>query len=523
MNHLKSRYHSGLRRLTFRSAPALLLALLAVMLLQIPGFSTIRSEVQAAAPAETPSPYVPQVKEAQVPPPLELPAPLQALPDVPNRPLAANEAVTIALVHQPQIKISVANVEFSKGFLRQESAALLPTVNSVINYTGSTPFSGSGTSGGSTGATTTSSSALSGVQVGQTGGVSPFSGYQMNVIVSQLVFDFNHTRDLVRQARAQYQSAAIDYTRAQADLALQVKLAFYTYAQNARLVTVNEKNVSVQQQHLTMAKELFQAGTGLPSDVVRAQTAVSDAIFNLTQARANALNSRVNLANIMGIDPRIPINASDEAEPEIDIVPAEKLYDQALKDRPEIHKAESDVEASQYGLSAAGTSNAPILTSNSGWFGRDNQLPPGSSYFNTGLTLNINLYNGGETLGLIEQAQANKKKAVAQLDYVREVVISNVSSSYLNYVTAKQKMDASEAEMSNAQEALRLTEGRFKAGVGIFLEVLDAQSALLQAATNRVNARSALDQAKASLAHAIGLQNWSSGGKNPGADKTGNN
>ena len=51
---------------------------------------------------------------------------------------------------------------------------------------------------------------------------------------------------------------------------------------------------------------------------------------------------------------------------------------------------------------------------------------------------------------------------------------------------------------------MRLAQGRYAAGLGTFLDVLDAQAALITAETNRVNAESTVNQANAALAHAIG-------------------
>ena len=65
-------------------------------------------------------------------------------------------------------------------------------------------------------------------------------------------------------------------------------------------------------------------------------------------------------------------------------------------------------------------------------------------------------------------------------------------------------MLTSDAEVANALEALRLVEGRYKAGLGAFLDVLDAQTAFIKADSNRVNARTSVDQARAALSHAIG-------------------
>jgi outer membrane protein TolC len=79
-----------------------------------------------------------------------------------------------------------------------------------------------------------------------------------------------------------------------------------------------------------------------------------------------------------------------------------------------------------------------------------------------------------------------------------------VAQAYLNLQTARQRLTTAEAEVANAEEALRLIEGRYRAGVGLMVEVLDAQNSLLTARTNHVNARSALDQANAAMARAVG-------------------
>ena len=65
-------------------------------------------------------------------------------------------------------------------------------------------------------------------------------------------------------------------------------------------------------------------------------------------------------------------------------------------------------------------------------------------------------------------------------------------------------MVTADAGISNAEEALRLATGRYNSGLGTFLDVLDAQAALLTARTQRVNAEMAVAQARAALARAVG-------------------
>lgn len=65
------------------------------------------------------------------------------------------------------------------------------------------------------------------------------------------------------------------------------------------------------------------------------------------------------------------------------------------------------------------------------------------------------------------------------------------------------RVTAAEAQVTNAQEALRLVEGRYRAGIGVFLDVLDAQTDLDLANTNRVNAQPALTRFRRGYAAAF--------------------
>ncbi len=432
--------------------------------------------------AQQTPPVLPKITETPIPPAVELPAPSEAPDDVPNRPLTADEAVLIALRHQPSIRAAQSGVSGAQGRVQAAKSGLRPSVG--VNA-GHTSVDSNGVSGG-----------------GPSGSGS--DGYQLSASVRQLLFDFNHTRDLVRQASAQQRSATANLTRAQADVALQVKQAFYTYAQNTRLVEVNEANVRNRQGHLDLAQARLKAGVGLPSDVVRAETARADAIFALNLARANASVSRVTLAQLMGIDPRTPIQAADAEEPEIPADDVDALVAKALKQRPEVLQAESTREAAEYGLAAAKTGNSPSLGATSGWNQRGSSISMDNSSFSVGVAVTWSAFDSGLTAGRVKEAAANLESASAQAESVRLAVVSDVSRAYLSLKTAEQRVITADAEVANAEESVRLAEGRYRSGLGTFIEVLDAQTALVSANTNRVNAVSAVNQARTALAHSIG-------------------
>lgn len=430
--------------------------------------------------AQQTPPVMPKVVEAPLPPPVTLPAPANVPADVPNRPLTADEAARIALRHQPNVKVAQAGVTAAQGRHVQATAGLLPSLGATGSYTN-----------------------VALAPVGTIPGSATTSGFQVMANVRQLIFDFKHTRDLVRQSTALERSANANFTKVQSDTVLQVKQAFYAYAQAIRLVKVNEANVGNTQNHLALAQARLKAGLGLPADVVRAETSVADAIFNLNLARNAASIAGVGLALSMGIDPRTPIVPADADEAAIAADDPGALAVQAVKCRPEVLQSQASVKAAEFSVSAAKTVNSPALSANAGWLQRGSDFPPGNKTMTYGVAIVWTPFDAGVTAGRVEEAEANLTAAQAQLESARLSVTSDVAASYLNLMTAGQRVTTAEAQVANAEEALRLVEGRYKSGLGTFLDVLDAQTALTTASTNRVNAQSSVNQARAALAHAI--------------------
>ena len=448
-----------------------------------------------AAPLQQTPPIAPKIEETPLPPKVALPPPPTVPPDVPNRPLSADEAALIALHHQPTIIEAGAGISAAHGRTLQARSGLLPTVAVTAGY-----------SHVETLATETrgAPSGLGGGTVTTGGGGVTVAGYQAAGTLRQLLFDFNHTRDLVREEVALERVAAANLTRVESDLVLQVKQAFYTSVQDQALVTVNESNVRDQQAHLALAQARLKSGLGLPSDVVRAETVVADAILNLTVARNNASVAQVNLTLFLGIDPRTPIQTAAAGEPAISTNAVDALVRTALTRRPDIREFQENLRATEHAVSAAKTTNAPALTASISASTRGANFPPGNDFLTVSANIVWDPFDGGLTAGRVREARANRVSAQAQLTGTQLAVTSDVSQAYLNLRTAEQRVTTADAEIADAQESVRLAEGRYRAGVGTFIDVTDAQAALLTAQTNRVNAQSAVDQARAALAHAIG-------------------
>jgi len=430
--------------------------------------------------------------QTKAPPPNAKDVPVPARPTIPaggqdqsliTGTLTAQDAVRIAVAKQPTLESVRQAVVAAEGRTKQLRSRLLPQFGVGGTY---------------------NSSRFVGNEPDRLQLNVP-NGYGASAVVTQLVFDSNHSSDLVRQSNALKTVALQDLARAKADLALQALEGYYLVGEAHRLVAVNERNVANRESQLQLAKSRFNSGLGGADDVLTAQTARGDAVISLVQARTTEDSARVSLLQTLGLDPQTPVTVGAEGA---ETVPIEKFDDfvaKSIERRPEVLRAKASIDAARYGARAAKTTTAPTLSSNVSFSSSDPGFPGGGGGYGIGLILSIPIYDGNLTAGFVQQAEAVLKAAQSDLATAQLQVRADVSQAYLAVRSAEQQDEAAKINVENAKESLRIAEGRYKSGVGLFLDIINAQAALLTAETASETSQAEVYRQRAALQRAAGL------------------
>ncbi len=402
---------------------------------------------------------------------------------VANAPLTAVEAVRIALAHQPSVAISKASADALHGQTIQTQSLLNPTV--------------------AANATATHAQSLRNQTTGLQQGVG--SDMSTSLTLNQLIFDFNKTRDQVRQSQALERAGYRTYDQTLQDVALQAKQDFYAYVQAQQQSKVQEANVKSRQAQVDLTQAEVSAGTGEPTDLVSAKTLLAQGVLTWSQAQLAEQTARFKLATDLGIDPRTPLVIADSSETDVTLPPdLNSLVDQGLKHRPTVLSAIESLRAAGYGVSVARKTDVPSINFQAGVETEGPNNPFSNQTGFVSLTLDWTLLDGGLQLGKVKTAEAEKTSAAEMLRQASQTVISDVSNGVVSVQAARQQIPIANSEVADAQEGVRLAEGRYRAGVTTFQEIITAQAALVQAQTDQVNSIAALNNALATLDHAIG-------------------
>jgi len=395
------------------------------------------------------------------------------------------ECIDIALKNQPTIKAAQEAALAGQGRVTQAASPYLPQVNASTGYTESHAL------GGALGDSITKS-------------------YSTTLSLNQVLYDFGRTGNTLDAARLGARSSERDADRVVHETVLNVKQAYFALLASKKLMLASQKTVEQAESHLKQAEAFYRAGSKPRFDVTRSEVDVNTAKLGMIIAKNNVRLRTIGLYNAMGIDPGGDIEVEDILSQQITIPPMDLALTEAIKSRPEILKAEADIEAARARvrseesnylptLSASGSYNWAHGTSQMGTFTGDIK-----NSWSAGLLLSLPLFEGGLTRGKVGEARANQRGLEAQGRTFRQAVLIELNQAYADIESATARIEVMESSLKKARESLELARGRYEAGVGPSIEVTDAQVAATNAENDHVQALYDYQLAAARLFKAMG-------------------
>jgi TolC family type I secretion outer membrane protein len=411
--------------------------------------------------------------------------------------LTLRDCLDKALANQPAIRSARESVNAGQGRVTQARSPYLPQVQASTGYTESHSL------GGALGESSTKS-------------------YATTLSVNQVIYDFGKTGSNLDAARFGARSAETEVDRVVQEVVLNVKQAYYSLLQADKLLKVSQQTLVQTESHLRKAEAFFRAGSKPRFDVTRAEVDVNNARLGLINARNNVRLRTIALYNAMGTAPGGDIETEDTLSPPAAIPSLDEVQEEALRNRPELLKIETDIRTTEARVRSAQSGYLPTLSANGAYNWAhgtsETSFPPGvlgsgefSSHvgdsWNAGVMLSMPLFEGGMTSGRVAEARANRYALEAQRDTLKQSILIEVSQAHADLESAAARIAVMDSSLKSARESLELAVGRYQAGVGPSIEVTDATVAAAKAETDHIEALYDYQLAVARLAKAMGRVN----------------
>lgn len=315
---------------------------------------------------------------------------------------------------------------------------------------------------------------------------------------------------------------------------LRAKSIYFNLLRAQHQVQVAQAALQTAQRQLLDARNLNAGQVGQKIDVYRAATQVATQQQSVTAAQNNERIAEQNFNDLVGqpltvrtqvqdvpgasvgtaivdttavgTDTRLSFTPFTVPPAQLSSIDVDRSLQTALSLRPELLVDAVNIRVAQAGITLARVGLAPTLALNASgnYFPTTSFQTPRQRTAAVTATLNVPLYDGGATRDRVEEARLRVQNAQTQLSSDQSGIALDVRQSYLNLITAARQIDAANTALQQAIAARQLAQIRYEGQVGLYLEVTDAQAALVQAENSQVNAVYDYLVAQAQFQNAVG-------------------
>jgi outer membrane protein len=309
--------------------------------------------------------------------------------------------------------------------------------------------------------------------------------------VSQLIYDFGRTSNLVASANLAEKAQNQDEVATREQILLAVSQAFYEALQSQAVVTVAEQTVNERQTVANQINELFKNKLKSELDLSFANVNLAQAKLLLLDAQNSDDSARANLSMVMGFSSLQNYQLIEDKTPAVQ-PPAniDDLITTAFAMRPEILALQFESQSANKFRIA----ERDLLFPNIRALGVIGDAPFGNAavantwYGAVGANMEIPVFNGFLYTAREREARLRAEASDERLRDMRNQISRDVRTSWLNANAAYQKLDVTQQLLQQANLGLNLAKTRYQMGLSSIVELSQAQLQQTQAEISYVQA-----------------------------------
>ncbi|GEM_PF-317114 len=329
--------------------------------------------------------------------------------------------------------------------------------------------------------------------------------YGTSVKVTQPLFQGEAIPAAIRRSR--FFTALTDETIRETiqQLIADVASSYYDVLLAQHLLDTNLVAVESAREQLRVVTEKRRQETATDYDVLRAQVDVASYSADMLSQQNQIDTSRVALLKYMGVSQDSEITFSDSLE----FLPMRPVFERAVEIasglRPDLRQAELTARMNDEAVKIQRSAFFPAVGAmfQQGWSDSNEHTSFSRNRWSTGLTATWDL--GIDNVGNLEEAKANARKSRIDILNREEDMLREIRQQMNTLANAEEVVRALEVNRTASEEALRLVEIGYQAGVRTELDVQDARKARTDVLAQYYTALADHTKARLNLQLAMGV------------------
>jgi outer membrane protein TolC len=417
------------------------------------------------------------------------------------RDLTIEEAIRLGFENSKSLHSSEMKVQNAAGKADEVNASRLPSLKLAGNYTRLSPID-----------PFVITLPIPGVTP-NTFVLSPAipNNYTARATLTAPIFTGFKLENAVSAANYAVEASEADYRKDKSEIRYGVQAAYWTVYKAQEVLKVVDDNVAMMESHLKDARNMMEQGLLANNDVLKIQVQLSNTRLLQIDARNAVQLSMINLNSLIGLPLKTEVRIASEIRHEPRSFPQlSGMIDRAVEARPDMKAMDLRVKSGEAAVSSARGGWWPqiALVGNYTTARPNPRIVPSQDIFkdtwDVGVNISLDVWNWGLTAHQTAQAQAQLEQAKDAKGLMLDGVTLEVTQNYLALQQAKDKIAVAKETVEQAEENARITNDKFKEGLAVTTDVLDADASLIQAKTNYTQSLVDYELAQARLSKSIG-------------------
>lgn len=250
-------------------------------------------------------------------------------------------------------------------------------------------------------------------------------------------------------------------------------------------------------EQMKVNQKVFEKGEGTRTDLLESTASFSLAEAKVIEAQDNLENAKRKLEAMMGE----PIKSVAEVKKLANNFKIQPIFPKTFEDwkeialgsNPELTAMSHQIEISRQTYMQSKAAHYPTVSGFVSWNQQKSYtvvtVSQESLQSMVGLSVNVPIFSGGETVGKTSQARAGYEKTQADYDATRDRIITELKKQYDSVNSSLQRVEALMRAVSSSSELTRAMRKSIQGGVRINLDALLADKAYATAQRDLAQAK----------------------------------
>jgi len=339
-----------------------------------------------------------------------------------------------------------------------------------------------------------------------------FSG---DLVLSMPLFTGGSIISRIKAAELLALASEHQLARTREELVYNVSSVFFNILAQGHVIDSLAFSVETLERHAQRIRNLIAEAKAARVDLMRTEVRLAELRQQwLKEKGVLDIQYRV-LANLMGVDnqeEKLQLEGRLSADREAEIADIETLLARAWGNRDDYLAARAALESQARNVDAARGGRWPAVSFQGSYGGRwavnpttrPEDASTSAEVGQVGVVMDIPVFDGGRIDAHIREERSKLNAVMDRLRKLQLQIRLEIETAVINVNTSHQRIKATEKAIEQATESLRIEQEKYDLGKGAIVDVLDAQSALLESQTSYYRAMADYNVAQAQLKLATG-------------------